>query len=168
MSTGWFLLLSPSNEVTDGSNSKWRLSQQLLEKIVIESASAFWFADHILSQGCRLWAAWDPNFNFLVLRRSFTSSVIIAVAPLWQVDIQSTIGLRRLRLVTFSFISLLSLLIRSPPLLFASPASTTRSWKDVQKSTNLGERKSELQPNWGKGNPKYTNLGGKEISCCIF
>ena len=143
-------MLSPCNEVTDGSNSKWKqLSQQLLKRIVSESASAFWFADHILSQRCCLRAAWNPNFNFLVLGRSTSSSVIIAVASLWQVDIQPILR-RRMRLVFSTLFSLLSLLTISPPLLIVSPASTTWSWKNVQKSTNLGKREIRNPLTWGE------------------
>ena len=37
------------NEVTDGSNSKWKFSQQLLMKMFIEERTTqFWFADHMV------------------------------------------------------------------------------------------------------------------------
>ena len=93
------------------------------------------------SQGCCLRAAWNPNFQFLVLRRS-TSSVVIAVAPLWQVHIQPTIvGLSQL--IFSTFLRLLIVLL-SPPFLFTSPASTTRSCKDIQKTTNLRKIRKSL------------------------
>ena len=89
----------------------------------------------ISSQRRCLGAAWYSDFHLVDLRLS--SSVVVAVAPFWQIDIQAT----ALHLV-FDFPSpVLSIIILCiAPFLFGSPASTTRSCEDIQKSTNLGER----------------------------
>ena len=73
-----------------------------------------------LSQGCGLLAGWDMALKSLALQSS--SSVIIATAPLRQVDVQVTLQL--------ALDELLLLALPSSNFL-CSPTSTSWSWRDV-------------------------------------
>ena len=73
-----------------------------------------------LSQGCGLLAGWDMALKSLALQSS--SSVIIATAPLRQVDVQVTLQLALDNLI---------LLALPSSHFFCSPTSTSWSWRDV-------------------------------------
>ena len=79
-----------------------------------------------LSQGCGLLADWDMTLKSLTLQSS--SSVIIATAPLRQVDVQVTLQLALDNLILLALPSFRFL---------CSPTSTSWSWHDVQESPSL-------------------------------